>query len=115
MPPRLLAAALPALALAACATLRGGPEPGGELVGRTLRMEAANGEVTRLRFAQCGGVRAAFRGRTLDGRWEASSRRLCFFWPRVRRECWPYREPFVRGRVRTITSDRGNVVRVTLL
>lgn len=78
-------------------------------------MQAANGEVTRLSFRNNGTVRAAFRGRTLNGRWQVSSRRLCFSWPNARRECWPYREPFVRGRARTLTSDRGNVVRVTML
>ena len=93
----------------------GGPEPGSELVGRSLRVRAANGEVTTLRFRDEDSVRATFRGRTLDGRWDASDRRLCFRWPRAPRECWPYRSRFERGRTRTVTSDRGNVVRVTLL
>ena len=109
--PLALAGAL----LAGCATTSRGPEPGSELAGRTLRLQAANGEVTTLRFSDGGRVRASFRGRRLDGRWEASRRRLCFDWPSARRECWPYREPFVRGRTRTVRSDRGNVVRVTML
>ena len=78
-------------------------------------MRAANGEVTTLRFLRDGEVRATFRRRTLAGRWRVSDRRLCFYWPRAPRECWPYRAPFERGRARTLTSDRGNVVRVTLL
>ena len=100
--------------LAACATTPRGPPPGSELAGRTLRMETARGQVTDLRFRSDGAVRARFDGRTLDGRWEASRRRLCFFWPGAPRECWPYRTPFERGRTRTLTSDRGNVISVTL-
>lgn len=109
-----LAALAGALLVAGCATTRG-PAPGSELAGRTLRMQAVNGEVTTLRFRGSGAVRATFRGRALNGRWEARGRRLCFYWPSARRECWPYREPFVPGRPRTVTSDRGNVVRVTML
>jgi len=116
MVPRLAAAAFAAALLTTgCATLRGGPEPGAELVGRTLRMETARGQVTRLSFRPGGEVRARFGRRTLDGRWQASRRRLCFRWPSAPRECWPYRQPFERGRTRTLTSDRGNVLRVTLL
>jgi len=103
---------LGALLLAGCATPRGGAA-GDELVGRTLRVRAADGGATILRFRRSGDVRATFNGRTLAGRWRVSDRRLCFFWPRAPRECWPYRAPFERGRTRTLTSDRGNVVRVT--
>ena len=109
-----LAAAAGTFLLAGCATSRG-PPPGSELIGRTLRIQTERGEVTSLRFRDNGGVRAVFRGGSLNGRWQASNRRLCFFWPRARRECWPYRSRFERGRTRTVTSDRGNVVRVTLL
>jgi predicted small secreted protein len=112
---RLLAPALAgALLLTGCATLRGGGQ-GQDLAGRTLRMETARGQVTTLRFGDRGAVRADFGQRSLDGRWTIERRRLCFYWPRAPRECWPYREPFERGRTRTITSDRGNVVRVTML
>ena len=78
-------------------------------------METARGEVTILRFREGGSVRADFRGRTLSGRWQTANRRLCFFWTGAPRECWPYRAPFERGRARTLTSDRGNVLRVTML
>ncbi|WP_114954620.1 hypothetical protein [Sphingosinicella terrae] len=113
MTSRLLTFAAFAL-LAGCATGRGAA-PEGDLAGRTLRMAAANGQVTTLRFRGDGSVRAAFGRRHLDGRWRVAGRRLCFDWPNARRECWPYAEPFVRGRTRTVTSDRGNVVRVTML
>ena len=110
-----LASALLACALlAGCATTRG-PAPGNELSGRSLRMETTRGDVTRLRFRDDGRVRADFRGRSIDGRWQVTDRRLCFFWSGAPRECWPYSRPFERGRTRTVTSDRGNVLRVTML
>ena len=40
---------------------------------------------------------------------------LCFWWGNAPRECWPYPAPFERGRSRSLTSDRGNQVTVTLL
>lgn len=103
-----------AILLSGCATIRG-ERPGSELVGRTLSLQTARGEVSTLRFRSDGTVRAAFARGSVVGRWQAGDRSLCFFWSGAPRECWPYREPFVRGRTRTITSDRGNVVRVTML
>jgi hypothetical protein len=114
MSSRPLLTILAVLALAGCATGRDSA-PAGGLAGQTLRMTATNGQVTTLRFAEDGSVRARFGGRSLDGRWRVSRGRLCFEWPRARRECWPYEEPFRRGRTRTITSDRGNVVQVTAI
>ena len=111
---KLLVPALTAAFVAGCATGRESASAG-DLAGRTLRMTATNGQVTTLRFRDDGMVRARFGGRSLDGRWRISGRRLCFDWPQARRECWPYREPFQRGRTRTLTSDRGNVVRVTMI
>ena len=106
----LIASAL----LAGCATTRSSA-PGIELAGRSLRMETARGDITILSFRENGRVRADFRGRTLAGRWQAANRKLCFFWTGAPRECWPYRAPFERGRARSLTSDRGNVLRVTML
>ena len=100
--------------LSGCTTTRREPA-GSELVGRTLRMEAASGEVTTLSFQADGSVRAAFQRGSVTGRWQAEGRSLCFFWTGAPRECWPYRNRFERGRTRTVTSDRGNVVRVTML
>ena len=109
----LLAAAAFAALLSGCATSRDSPgrDP---LVGSTLRMTATNGQVTTLRFRDDGIVHARFGRRSLEGRWRVANRRLCFDWPGAPRECWPYASPFERGGTRTITSDRGNVVRVTV-
>ena len=108
------------LLLGACSVIPGGdrdrdygpPQP--EFVGRQMTMVAANGQITTLRFARDGDVTARFGERETKGRWDLERRRLCFTWGGSYRECWPYTSAFERGRTRTVTSDRGNVVRVTL-
>jgi hypothetical protein len=104
------------LLLGGCATvLPQRAAPGAELVGSTIRMEPARGPATMLSFDRGGVVRAAFGQQVVPGRYEVTNRNLCFHWQGAPRECWPYAQPFQRGQTRTITSDRGNVVRVTLL
>jgi hypothetical protein len=116
---RALAAAIAASAmLSGCATIDGilpGGPPGSELAGRTLRMEPARGQMTMLSFQRDGVVRAAFGSTVVPGRWEVANRNLCFYWSGAPRECWPYDAPFRRGETRTITSDRGNLIRVTMM
>ena len=104
--------------LVGCATAtperpeRGSEEP--EFVGRALDVVAANGQTTTLRFRRDGVVTARFNESETEGQWSLSPRELCFTWRRTFRECWPYTQPFRRGRPVAITSDRGNVVRVTM-
>ena len=117
---RLVSPLAAALLLGACSVIPGGdrgPErgpPAPEFVGRQMSVVAANGQTTTLRFAGDGRVTARFNERETAGRWALERRRLCFTWGASYRECWPYTQRFERGRTRTITSDRGNVVRVTL-
>ena len=87
---------------------------GAELIGQALRLETAGGQVSTLRFADNGVVRAQFGTREITGSWVATANQLCFAWAGSSRECWPYTQPLVRGETVTLTSDRGNVVRVTL-
>jgi hypothetical protein len=101
-----------AAALAGCVAGRGRSEP--EFVGRELSVEARNGQVSTLRFRGDGNVMARFGERETEGRWALEDRRLCFTWAGNFRECWPREAPFRRGRTVTITSDRGNVVQVTM-
>jgi hypothetical protein len=109
-----------AMMLGACSVIPGGDRnrdygpPPPEFVGRQMTVVAANGGLTTLRFARDGGVTARFGERETQGRWALERRRLCFTWGASYRECWPYAQPFQLGRTRAITSDRGNVVRVTL-
>ena len=111
--PRLLPAAVPlTLLLAGCGGGREAPAP--EFVGRTLRVETKAGQVSNLDFRRDGSVTARFGGGETQGRWKLERRSLCFTWRGDFRECWPYTAPFRRGRTVTLTSDRGNLVKVTL-
>jgi hypothetical protein len=116
MPRRTLAALCLAAALGGCATLGGGgerrEEP--EFVGRSMRVVAANGQASTMRFHEDGRVDAQFGKREVQGRWSLEPRQLCFTWAGNYRECWPYTKPFERGRTVGVKSDRGNIVRVTL-
>jgi hypothetical protein len=103
------------LLLSGCGTLfdRGGT--GAELVGRSVRLVPAQGPASTLSFGGNGVVRSTFGRRSATGRWWVRGRRLCFLWAGSFRECWPYRAPFPPRRTVRIKSDRGNLVRVTLL
>jgi hypothetical protein len=118
-----LAFGLSFLLLGACSTLvPPSPRPdrmaarpaGAELIGQSLRLQTANGQVSTLRFADNGVVRAQFGSQEIAGTWVATGTQLCFSWSGTSRECWPYAQPLVRGETATLTSDRGNVVKVTL-
>ena len=102
-----------AAALSGCATGRRGPEEP-EFVGRSMEVVAANGQTTILRFSRDGTVVARFAGQESAGRWELRPSELCFTWRQTFRECWPYLQRFREGRTVAITSDRGNVVQVTM-
>ena len=88
---------------------------GADLAGTTLRVDAGSGRVSTMRFAADGSVQAEFGQQRVQGSWVVADRKLCFSWGNTSRECWPYSAPFQRGQTVTLTSDRGNVVRVTRL
>lgn len=108
----LLAAAL---VVSGCATVIPRGDRGLNPAGQTLRVIAANGAESRMQFRSDGRVVAAFGERSVTGNWEMEGDNLCFRWGNAARECWPYARGFERGRAVTVTSDRGNVVRVTRL
>jgi hypothetical protein len=99
--------------VSACATL---PDrrPGGELIGRTMRVELPNGQATSLRFAADGTVTGTAGPNQAVGRWDIGNRQICMDWPRQGRECFPYAEPFKVGRTVSLTGSSGAAVRVTL-
>jgi hypothetical protein len=103
------------LLVSGCASVLPRSQPGSELVGQNLRMETRAGQVSTLQFRNGGVVRARFGGQEILGRWQVEPARLCFLWTGAPRECWPYPQVFRKGETRTITSDRGNVSRVTML
>ncbi len=102
------------LALSACATLVPRVVPGTELIGHSVQMVTARGQASVLHFQEDGTVRATYAGGQTSGRWFMRGNQLCFAWGSAPQECWPYATPLSRGRARSITSDRGNVVQVTL-
>ena len=87
---------------------------GAELIGQTVRLQTSNGQVSNLHFVDNGVVHAQFGSSQVTGNWVAANDKLCFAWTGAPRECWPYTAPLRRGEMVTLTSDRGNVVRVTL-
>ena len=102
------------LVLSACATLVPRVVPGTELIGQSVEMVTARGQRSTLHFEESGTVRATYTGGQTSGRWFMRNNQLCFLWGTAPQECWPYAVPLQRGRTRSITSDRGNVVQVTL-
>ena len=113
--PLVVLAVSGALLVGGCATVFGdGRRAGSELVGRSARLEPARGQASTLYYNQDGSVRSVFGKREASGRWSVKDKRLCFVWAGSFRECWPYTTPLQPGQTRTIMSDRGNVVKVTL-
>ena len=101
--------------IAACSTLV--PRTSADLspAGQTLQVIAANGAESRMQFRSNGQVVAAFGTSSITGDWNLQEEGLCFRWGQAPVECWPYTRPFRRGETVTVTSTRGNVVRVTRL
>jgi hypothetical protein len=108
-----------AVLLAGCSTLgvapdRDRPAPEPSFAGRLMTVVAANGQASTLRFERDGTVRAIFGKQETQGRWRLDDGDLCFTWAAEYKECWKDVGEFERRRTRTITSNRGNVVKVTL-
>ena len=103
----LLIVAIPAAASAA-------DKLGKELSKREMNVATPGGQTTVLKFKKKGVVVAMFGGKSTEGRWAVEDQQLCFTWSGNFRECWPYEARFKRGQPRTIVSNRGNRVVVTL-
>ena len=106
-----------ALAMAGCSTTTSRREApiGAELVGQQVRMETSRGQVSTLTFREDLTVRAQFGQNAVTGRWQVSDDGLCFWWASAPRECWPYPTRLRPGETRSLTSDRGNRVTITML
>lgn len=114
---RLLASSLLAGAflVGGCSTILPRDRTSVSPAGQTLQVVAANGATSRMQFRPNGQVVAAFGDRSVTGEWNLQQDGLCFRWGNSAVECWPYARPFERGRTVTVTSTRGNTVRVTRL
>jgi hypothetical protein len=110
-----LFAAASLLLLAGCSTIVPRGSANLSPAGQTLQVIASNGAESRMQFRPNGEVIAAFGDRSITGEWQMQDEGLCFRWGAAPIECWPHTEPFERGRSVTVTSTRGNTVRVTRL
>lgn len=88
------------------------------LQGTTVEVASANGRVrNQLQFLPDGIVYIVPRNRAIrfPARWEIRDNWLCVNWRPRGPECWPYEQGFRVGEPVTLTSDRGQTVRVTLI
>jgi hypothetical protein len=107
---------------AGAATYPGPPEAGAlgsELYApnATVRVDL-QGDTNTLTFRPDGTVTNFVHSNhmTVQGHWWVVNNQLCINWAGTNRpECWPYPVAWVPGQTLTVTSDRGNTVKVTLL
>ena len=108
-------AAAASLVLAACmSTPAPAPLDGSELVGQVVRVQMPGAGPTQLRFNAGGTVTGSSAAGEATGQWAVENGQLCMEWPRLGRDCYPYAEPFRRGRTVTLTGTSGATVQVTL-
>ena len=97
---------------------------GSELAQQRVRVQsissnsATQGAVNILHFMPDGMVSSQLAdspGEAVEGRWWFANNQLCFSWPTRGQECWAYPAALQRGQTTTLTSDRGQSVRVTML
>lgn len=92
---------------------------GAELYGpnATVRVDLGS-DVNTLTFHSDGTVDNLVHSTNMvaHGHWWVAANQLCINWSGTHRpECWPYPTDWVPGQTLTLTSDRGNTVKVTLL
>ena len=83
----------------------------------TVRVVLPN-DVNTLTFRPDGTVTNVVHSNNMaaQGHWWVVDNQLCINWAGTNRpECWPYPTAWVPGETLTLTSDRGNTVKVTLL
>lgn len=86
--------------------------------GATVRAELPNGEVNTLTFRRDGIVRNLVHSnnQVAQGRWWVANNQLCINWAGdAGPMCWPYISALRAGQTVTLTNDRGQTSRVTLL
>ena len=86
--------------------------------GATVRVELSGGEVNTITFRPDGTFRALIHStnQAAEGNWWVANNQMCLR-PRsvARAECWPYPNALQPGQTVTLTSDRGNNARITLI
>jgi hypothetical protein len=116
-------AAAPAGAAAVAAATYPAPPGAGELGSElyapnaTVRVDLRD-DTNTLTFHSDGTVDNLVHSNKMvaHGRWWVAANQLCINWSGTNRpECWPYPVAWVPGETMTLTSDRGNSVRATLI
>jgi len=87
-----------------------------ELIGRTAQVHLLDGRTILVRYNIDGSAHMTGpQGLNMKGEWFVAFKKLCFEWPGMPRECWPYPSSPATGERVKSQSDRGQVIRTTLL
>lgn len=87
------------------AAAQSGYEPGSEIRGHSIQVDAG-GDVNTVYFDADGTARIVSQsGLEAQGRWFTENQSLCLQTGADARECWPYRAAFQAGRPVTLTSS----------
>jgi len=97
------------------AAAQGAYQPGDELRGHSVQVEA-NGQTNTVSFERDGTLRIAGQnGEQATGRWFTEGQTLCMELSTSARECWPYQAAFQTGQAVTLTSTCAITSRWTAL
>ena len=100
---------------AQAAAAQGAYQPGDELRGHSVQIEA-NGETNTVFFDRDGTARiVSTNGAEATGRWYVEGQNLCLSLGTDARECWPYQSAFRAGQPVTLTSTCAITSRWTAL
>ena len=92
---------------------------GSELYGPGVTVRAEiQGDTNTLTFRPDGTVSNLVHStnQTVQGHWWVANNQLCIHWQGAsRNECWPYPRALQAGQTVTLTSNRGNTTRITML
>lgn len=92
--------------------------PPAELAGTVIRAETLDGTVmNRVHFYPDGVIHIVPEdgSAAIPGTYAVQNNQLCLTWQPRGTECWPYERAFVEGQTVTLTSNRGQMARVTLV
>lgn len=92
--------------------------PPSDLTGTVIRAATLDGDVVnRVHFYPNGVIHIVPESGdvAIPGTYEVANNQLCLNWAPRGIECWPYTRAFQMNETVTLTSDRGQMARVTML
>ena len=92
--------------------------PPAELDGTVIRAASVDGSVVnRVHFYPDGAIRIVPEDgqSALPGTYTVQGEQLCLHWQPRGSECWPYARAFQPGETVSLTSNRGQTLRITLV